>query len=276
MKTPITYYGGKQRLLKYILPLIPKHTLYAEPFTGGGAVFFAKEPAEIEVLNDTNRQLVTFYEVVKNDFRRLQKRVQATLHSRTDHKKARLIYDNPEFFSKLDTAWSIWVLASASFSSMLTGAFGYDKIRQTTTKKFSNKRNTFTQEIAKRLENVQIECRDACEIIRGRDTKESFFYCDPPYFNAEMGHYKGYTEADFERLLTTLANIKGKFLLSSYPSPLLSKYIKAQGWHTTSYKKICAVNLARNKIKEEVLTANYLLDVHIKNYTLSPFSKVQF
>lgn len=60
MKTPITYYGGKQRLLKYILPLIPKHTLYAEPFTGGGAVFFEKEPSDIEVINDTNKALITF------------------------------------------------------------------------------------------------------------------------------------------------------------------------------------------------------------------------
>lgn len=27
MKTPISYYGGKQTLLKHILPLIPKHIL---------------------------------------------------------------------------------------------------------------------------------------------------------------------------------------------------------------------------------------------------------
>lgn len=28
LKTPISYYGGKQMLLKHILPLIPEHTLY--------------------------------------------------------------------------------------------------------------------------------------------------------------------------------------------------------------------------------------------------------
>ena len=257
MKTPITYYGGKQRLLKYILPLIPKHTLYAEPFTGGGAVFFAKEPSEIEVLNDTNRQLIAFYEVAKKDFRRLKKKIDATLHSRTDHKKARLIYDNPEYFSKLDTAWAIWMLASSSFASMLTGTFGYDKIRQTTTQKFSNKRDAFTTEIAKRLENVQIECRDAYEIIKASDTKDSFFYCDPPYFNSDMGPYKGYSEADFERLLKTLSGIKGKFLLSSYPSKLLNKYVKANDWQTVSHKKLCSVNKKSEKMKEEVLTANY-------------------
>ena len=43
MKTPISYYGGKQTLLKHILPLIPEHALYTEAFCGGCAVLFAKE-----------------------------------------------------------------------------------------------------------------------------------------------------------------------------------------------------------------------------------------
>lgn len=38
MKTPISYYGGKQTLLKHILPLIPSHKLYTEAFCGGAAV----------------------------------------------------------------------------------------------------------------------------------------------------------------------------------------------------------------------------------------------
>ena len=50
MKTPISYYGGKQTLLKHILPLIPKHKLYTEAFCGGAAVLFAKRPADGEVI----------------------------------------------------------------------------------------------------------------------------------------------------------------------------------------------------------------------------------
>ncbi|MGB0976434.1 MAG: DNA adenine methylase, partial [Prolixibacteraceae bacterium] len=62
MKAPISYYGGKQNLVKIILPLFPKHTLYAEPFIGGGAIFWSKRPSQIEVINDTNRELINFYE----------------------------------------------------------------------------------------------------------------------------------------------------------------------------------------------------------------------
>ena len=47
MKTPITYWGGKQQLLPKILPLIPLHRQYCEPFFGGGALYFAKQQSEI-------------------------------------------------------------------------------------------------------------------------------------------------------------------------------------------------------------------------------------
>lgn len=47
LSTPISYYGGKQSMLPHILPLIPKHEIYVEPFFGGGAVFWAKEPTAV-------------------------------------------------------------------------------------------------------------------------------------------------------------------------------------------------------------------------------------
>lgn len=34
MKTPISYWGGKQMMVRHILPLIPEHKIYVEPFFG--------------------------------------------------------------------------------------------------------------------------------------------------------------------------------------------------------------------------------------------------
>lgn len=82
MKALLTYYGGKQKLVPQILPLLPEHHLYCEPFCGGGAVLFAKPPSKIEVANDTNGELINFYRVVKTQFVKLQKEIRATLHSR--------------------------------------------------------------------------------------------------------------------------------------------------------------------------------------------------
>ena len=95
---PITYYGCKQSILSIILPMMPEHNLYCEPFFSGGAVFSAKEPSKIEVINDTNREEVNFYRVVQNDFVSLEKEIKISLHSRDLHRKAKVIYDNPDMF----------------------------------------------------------------------------------------------------------------------------------------------------------------------------------
>ena len=49
-----------------------------------------------------------------------------------------------------------------------------------------HKRERFEVNYAERLELVSLDCRDALEVIKKRDTKESFFYVDPPYFNADQ------------------------------------------------------------------------------------------
>ena len=262
MKTPISYYGGKQNLAVPILRLIPEHNLYCEPFIGGAAVFFAKNPSQIEVINDTNRELINFYEVVKNDFAALESKIRITLHSRSQHGDASHIYNRPQMFDRIQRAWAVWCLASQCFSGILDGGWKYDVSKNINTKSIKNKCLSFSEDYAIRLQNVQIECTDAIRIIRSRDSENSFFYCDPPYFNADMGHYDGYTLQDFQNLLDTLATLKGKFLLSSYRCPILSQYVNAQGWHTHEIVQSISASINKpnsRKPKTEVLTANYPL-----------------
>ena len=57
----ISWAGGKRRLLKHLLPLIPPHTTYCEVFGGGLALFCAKPPSPAEIINDINGDLVAFY-----------------------------------------------------------------------------------------------------------------------------------------------------------------------------------------------------------------------
>lgn len=89
IKTPISYYGGKQQLSGKIVKILeqsPVQKLYCEPFFEGGAVFFAKKPAEIEVINDINNCLITFYKILKNDFKSLRKEVETSLQSNRRNK----------------------------------------------------------------------------------------------------------------------------------------------------------------------------------------------
>ena len=76
LKTPISYYGGKQNMLQHILPLIPEHKIYTETFFGGGAVFFAKEKADSEIINDTNASVINFYKVCKTNFDALKLKIE--------------------------------------------------------------------------------------------------------------------------------------------------------------------------------------------------------
>lgn len=260
VSTPLTYYGGKQNLVRVILPLIPKHTTYVEPFVGGGAIFWSKPVSEVEVINDYNRELINFYEMVQNQFVDLEKMIRITLHSRSLHSDASVIYNNPHMFSRIQRAWAVWVLCHQSFSSIIDDPWGYDKTTGTTGKRMTNKRESFTEAYAIRLQNVQIENTDALRIISSRDYKEAFHYCDPPYFNSDCGHYKGYSKEDFENLLKLLSIVKGRFLLSSYPSSQLSHYIRVNKWFSTKLEQtvnVAAANSKTRKRKIEVLTANY-------------------
>lgn len=256
MKTPITYYGGKQSMLKYILPLIPRHEIYVEPFAGGAAVFWAKESAPVEVINDTNKEVINFYQVVQKEFPALQEEIQATLHSREQHRQAVIVYQNPDMFTPLKRAWAFWVLSCQSFSASLASGWRYGRSKKVE-RLIDRKRNNFTTTIKERLELTQIDCNDAIKVIQSRDTPDTFFYCDPPYFNANMGHYGGYTRQDFTDLLETLSHIKGKFLLSSYPSDILAEYTERYGWKTVQVNRKSRMRKEGARAKTEVFTMNY-------------------
>lgn len=259
-KTPITYYGGKSNMLSHILPLIPKHRIYTEAFFGGGAVFFAKAPSESETINDTNNLVVNFYEVVVNDFVSLKAKIDATLFSRATYSVAWTIYRMPHLFNKLQQAWAFYIATNMGFACN-AGSWGYDKYGKRV-KALRNKKIAFDASIHKRLENSQIENNDACKVIVSRDAVDAFHYVDPPYINSDQGLYEGYTENDYRRLLETLSAVKGKFLLSSYPSDILDEYINKNGWHTKRFEKSLnavkgVAGESRKSKKVEVLTANY-------------------
>lgn len=65
LNPPIPRMGGKSKLRKQIIDLIPEHTCYTEPFFGVGWVFFGKEPSKVEVINDIDGELVNLFKMIK-------------------------------------------------------------------------------------------------------------------------------------------------------------------------------------------------------------------
>ncbi|MCF8219401.1 MAG: DNA adenine methylase [Bacteroidales bacterium] len=253
MKTPISYYGGKQQLVAKILPLIPEHRTYTEAFCGGGAIFFSKEPSAVEIINDTNQEVINFYKVLKTQFKELSNSIQTTLHSRKMYENAKVIYDHAELFDPVQRATAFYILTNQGWGSKV-GSWGYDIKKNQTSKKYTNKKFQRNKELAARLDYTQVECTDALRVVNSRDTHDTFHYVDPPYPKTDQGHYNGYTVQDFTRLLEVLSKIKGKFLLSSFPLDILDKYIELNGWYKIDISMNKSISKGR---KVEVLTANY-------------------
>jgi len=258
MRSPIIYYGGKTSMLPIILPMIPQHKVYTESFFGGGALLFAKSPAKNETINDILDIVINFYQQLKTNFEELNLKIQSTCFSRTLHDRALLIIKNKNLFLEVDVAWAFWMCSNSSYGNKIGGGLKYSN-DQGTLPPAVMKRNkdAFTMEIVKRIESVIIENRDALQVLESRNVKDAFHYIDPPYPNADQGHYKGYSFDEFEKLLQWCETCKGKFLISNYHSEMLQEYIEKNKWHSSTHTFNNKGMRKNDRKKFEVLVWNY-------------------
>lgn len=222
MKPVISYYGGKQRMASKIVPLIPRHTVYVEPFCGGAAILFAKPWPKVtnrdhyrEVINDHDKRLINFYQQLRNNGQALVDALQLTPFSEHEHQIAKEL----DCEDKLEAARRYYVNVQQSFSNELNrgwrrGVYG------------RNEAATWANKIAElpdylnRMASVHIACDDALKIIKQFDSPQTFFYCDPPYPGTDCGSYQGYTLEHFQELVNTLDTCQGSFILSNYDQPI--------------------------------------------------------
>jgi len=150
------------------------------------------------------------------------------------------------------------VVTNQGFSCKI-GTWGYDRNKRAKT--IQNKIDQFQEHLTDRLRYTQIEQNQAHKVLLSRDSADTFAYIDPPYIDSNQGHYGGYTHDHFIRDLNAVKKMKGKFLLSSYPSDILNQYIVENGWYTKTIEKTLSASngakLINRKKKIEVLTANY-------------------
>lgn len=268
MRTPITYYGGKQLLANTIIAMMPTHRVYCEPYFGGAAVFFAKGKSPCEVINDIDDRIVTFYDVCQDEtlFNRLQKKIQNTLNAEREFLRADKVWRNPKTArDSVELAWSVWLLCNMGYGGSPQGGWKWDNGTSGSHSGvvMENYRNQFTYKVHERLKLVQISCRDAIKVIRQRDTEDTFFFLDPPYPGCVQKHYSGFNFEHFKVLLETLSSVRGKFILCNFSSDMLEEYVQRQGWHYTVRDmplRVANHILGGVKRKQEVLVYNYKIE----------------
>lgn len=261
LKTPITYYGGKQGMLKHIRPLIPPHELYCEPFAGGAAVFFDKEPVKVNVINDLNGELINFYRTVVSHLDELRDEVSRTLHCRHQHQHAWYIYNNPDYFSNVQRTWAVFVLSKMGFAGQLSSSFGFDKSEGWHPRKMHNAKEIFNSDLKRLLEISTIECDDAFKVIIRYDCIHAFHFIDPPYVGSDMGHYSGmFNEQNLTELLLLCTKLQGKFMLTMYPNDVINEYANRSDWAIHKIdRQVSACKTESRRRQEEWIVCNYVL-----------------
>lgn len=237
MKGFLPWLGGKHYLAKQIVPIINSvpHKCYCEPFMGGAHVFFRREPASAEVLNDLNKELVTLFRVLQWHLEEFLRYFKWALVSRDEFE--RLNRQPPDTLTDIQRAARMYYLQKLSFGGRVTNRSFRTKVEGKPQLNLLRIEEELSQ-VHLRLARVQIENLPYAECIRRYDRTHTLFFIDSPYYGVEGYYGKGiFKRSDFGVLRYQLGGIKGQFLMTLNDHPEVRRIFK--GFHmrevTTRY-----------------------------------------
>ncbi len=205
--------GAKKSIKKKIIPLIPDHKIYVEPFIGGGAIYFEKELAEKNIINDLEKDLISDYKLARD--------------APSDKEKYKKDLDNTNALQRYYFMSSYNSPADKFMKAIIKRCNGFGgRPVSTTVYNDSNPYNKIKllDEYQEKLKKTTILSQDYKSVIKTYDSPNTFFYLDPPYEKSD-GLYKEFT-MDFEEMARLLKSIKGKFLLSINDSATIRNIFK--------------------------------------------------
>lgn len=233
MKPPIQYFGAKGNIAEQLVALMPEHRGYIEPYAGSLAVLLAKPPAKIEVVNDLDERLMTFWRVLRDSPDELLRVADLTPHSREELERAAAL----DATTDLELARQVWVLLTQGRSrTMKRTGWRYYADPRGTNASFQTYMDAYRARIGPafdRLRSVSLECRPAVDVIaRFGKYPENLLYVDPPYVHetrrgARYSHEM--TEGDHRALAASLSKCKAMVMLSGYESELYRELYG--GWY---------------------------------------------
>lgn len=254
MKCILKYPGAKNRISDWICEYIPEHEVYLEPFAGSLAVFFAKNPARIETLNDLDGNVVNYFNVVREKPELLAEVLSMTPYARDEYYQAFEIL--PEE-SDIERARKFAVRCWQGFGASNVYMNGFRSSQQSKSPHTTKEWRDLPERIlaaTDRLKNAQIENLPAVEIVKRYDTEDVFIYADPPYLHSTRKNYLYRHEMSDKQhieLLDVLYRHPGKVLLSGYDNDLHNDMLP--GWNKAQKKTRAEAGIART----ETLWFNY-------------------
>lgn len=227
----VRWQGGKWLLAPWITSYFPAHRVYVDPFGGGGSVLMRKDRSYAEVYNDMDGEIVNLFRVIRDNGRKLIEQVELTPFSRVDFLESYEPTSDP-----VEQARRTLVRCYMGFGSnahnKATG-FRSNTSRSGTTpaRDWRNYPDAMAAMID-RLRGVVIENRDAVEVMKVHDSKETLHYVDPPYLPETRDKGADYryemTVKDHEQLAEVLYGLDGAVVLSGYRSKIYDELFA--GW----------------------------------------------
>lgn len=267
------WYGGKFSHLDWLLPQLPDCLHYCEPFAGSGAVLLNRDPSPVETYNDIDGEVVNFFKVLREEKDTLIEQIALTPFSREEFGIACELDPN---LTNLERARRFYIRARQVRTGLAqTASIGrWANCKNTSRSGMSGVVSRWLggveqlDFIAERLLRVQIENRPAIDIIKLYDSKETLFYCDPPYIHETRGDTKAYgfemTDFDHKELAKTLNSIEGLAAISNYDCDLMEELYPVSKW-TKIYSPEKVIHSTKD-MRQEVIWVNYKIqDLKHKN-----------
>jgi DNA adenine methylase len=199
----LKWVGGKYYMSKDLIPMFPEHATYIEPFFGGGSVFFRKNKALYNVVNDINRDLINLYLCVanKDTLEKFRDYSKWLLSSRTLYDLADKVYLDKEMeLEKVGKDYERAALYMFYMRSAFNGTHGAGfAVRKQYAQPWNHRILQVLDASHSKLDGAVIECMDFFKFVdKYEDVPNSFWYLDPPYVVADT---KKYYEFNFNKQL---------------------------------------------------------------------------
>ena len=241
--------GGKNKMLKHYIPILPSPLemdikSYVEPFFGGGAMFIhmmKKHKLKSVYINDINKDIVSIYSCIKNNYDEFLKRVvdleSKYLPLNTDDRR-KLFFDVRHEHAYNYEDWSKPYESGTLYFLMKTGFNGIFQINKNTNNRYgtpcgllNQKDKVFERDVVKWwndvLQNVTITSGDWKNNIP--DIKDAFYFFDPPYRDSFADYGNSFNDEQLKDLID-FADKKDKVFICNRDS--------SDGWFELNKKSL--------------------------------------
>lgn len=267
----VKWVGGKRQLLDALTPLLPgRFSNYCEPFIGGGALLFWRQPKNA-IINDVNSDLIQMYEVIRDDVEGLISELEKHQNTADCFYSVRDWDRDKETYlarSQAQRASRIIYLNKTCYN----GLYRVNNAGEFNTP-FGNYKNPnivnalVLRAVSRYLQKagVTLSCRDYSEVL-AELPRGTFVYLDPPYDPVSVtSSFTGYAKGGFNKedqihlreCCDELDRRGIKFMLSNSATDFIKEQYAAYNITIVQAKRAINSDAKRRGQVDEVVVRNY-------------------